>query len=260
MARVAGFRGKVLIVEDAADTAELVSAILEEEGFEPVVCNRAEAAIEFLEAETPAAVFLDWVLPDSPGVDVCRWLRGSHAVIPIMFVSGRDDEATISRGLDAGADDFIVKPFHRSELIARLEAHLRKAMAVGERRTPGPEAPRRDVVQVSDVTVDLEARTVSVLGEPVNLGALEFELLEFLCRHPGVAVSRDQILNDVYGFTNPISTERVDLLVRRLRAKLGEGPGRGGQIVAVPGYGYRLERRRSEGGGPEQERRAADRA
>lgn len=253
-------RGRVLIVEDSPDTAELVSAILEEEGFDAVVTQSAESAIEMLEAGMPAAVFLDWVLPDSPGVDVCRWLRGRNPAIPIMFVSGRNDEATISRGLDAGADDFIVKPFHRSELVARLEAHLRKANALGQGRITEPQEGPRELVRVGDVAVDMEARTVAVRGEPVTLGALEFELLEFLCRHPGVAVSRDQILNQVYGFTNPISTERVDLLVRRLRAKLGEGPARGGQIVAVAGFGYRLERRRAEGRGPDQERRAADRA
>ncbi|MGH7902694.1 MAG: response regulator transcription factor [Candidatus Dormibacteraceae bacterium] len=256
--RVAGQRGKVLIVEDAPDSAELVSAVLEEEGFGAVVRASAKEAFEALETQTPVAVFLDWVLPDSPGVDVCRWLRSRDPTIPIIFVSGRDDEATMSRGLDAGADDFIVKPFHHAELVARLEAHLRKARAVLAPPPPQPAEPGE--VRLGDVSVDLEARVVQVGDRRVTLGALEYQLLAYLCRHPGVAISREQILSHVYGFSAPISTERVDLLVRRLRSKLGEGPERGGQIVAVAGFGYRLERRHRAGPAPANERRVADRA
>ena len=123
-------QGAVLIVEDREETSQFLAEVVRAEGFEPVVRTDAATAVAgFLDAH-PVAVLLDWVLPDRPGIDVCRDLRAFDALVPIMFVSGRDDEATVSRGLDAGADDFVFKPVRRVELVARLEAHLRKARAL----------------------------------------------------------------------------------------------------------------------------------
>lgn len=244
---MAGARGRLLIIEDSPETSELLSVVVEEEGFSPVVRNTGQAGIDAFEAEQPVAVLLDWVMPDRPGIDVCRQLRERDPAVPIIFVSGRDDEASISRGLDAGADDFVVKPVRRIELVARLEAHLRKVHDL----TQGPVATATGAVERDGddsrfgvVEVDSAARIVRVDGQEVALGPLEFKLLEYFGRNAGIAISREQVLNEVYGYDADISTERVDLLVRRLRTKLGEGPERGGQLVAVPGYGYRLERRR----------------
>ena len=240
-----GARGRLLIIEDSADTAELLSTIVEEEGFDPVVCNTASRGLEAFAEGRPVAVLMDWVLPDRPGIDVCRQLRSEDRVLPLIFISGRDDEASISRGLDAGADDFIVKPFRRTELVSRLEAHLRKAADLapaGEPEAAATTAAGRSFVFAA-IELDPAARVVRVDGLEVALGPLEFKLLEYFCRNAGIAVSREQILNEVYGYEADISTERVDLLVRRLRSKLGEGPDRGSQLIAVPGYGYRLERR-----------------
>jgi len=245
---VAGARGRLLIIEDSPETSELLSVVVEEEGFSPVVRNTGQEGIDAFEAEQPVAVLLDWVMPDRPGIDVCRQLRERDPAVPIIFVSGRDDEASISRGLDAGADDFVVKPVRRIELVARLEAHLRKvhdltegpvAAGAGPADPDGDERNRFGLVEI-----DSAARIVRVNGQEVALGPLEFKLLEYFGRNAGIAISREQVLNEVYGYDADISTERVDLLVRRLRTKLGEGPERGGQLVAVPGYGYRLERRR----------------
>ena len=245
---MAGAKGRLLIIEDSPETSELLSVVVEEEGFSPVVRNTGQEGIDAFEAEHPVAVLLDWVMPDRPGIDVCRQLRERDAAVPIIFVSGRDDEASISRGLDAGADDFVVKPVRRIELVARLEAHLRKvhdltqgpvATVAGAVARDGDDSNRFGVVEI-----DSAARIVRVEGEEVALGPLEFKLLEYFGRNAGIAISREQVLNEVYGYDADISTERVDLLVRRLRTKLGEGPERGGQLVAVPGYGYRLERRR----------------
>lgn len=247
---MSGTRGRVLVVEDSPETAELLATLIEEEGFATTVCNSGTEGIDAFDREPPAAVLIDWVMPDRPGIDVCRHVRERDPLIPIIFVSGRDDEASISRGLDAGADDFMVKPVRRAELVARLEAHLRKVAAVraappgsvGARAFTPPALDRQ--VQFGAVELDSAARVVSVGGEEVGLGPLEFKLLEYFGRNAGIAISREQILNEVYGYDADISTERVDLLVRRLRAKLGDGSDRGGQLVAVPGYGYRLERRR----------------
>lgn len=248
---MSGTRGRVLVVEDSPETAELFATLVEEEGFEASVCGSGGEAILEFDRDLPVAVLIDWVMPDRSGIEVCRHLRERNPLIPIIFVSGRDDEASISRGLDAGADDFMVKPVRRSELVARLEAHLRKVAAVqaattgGVAREQGPAPAGLDpVMQFGSVELDPAARVVTVGGEKVGLGPLEFRLLEYFGRNAGIAISREQILNEVYGYDADISTERVDLLVRRLRAKLGEGADRGSQLVAVPGYGYRLERRR----------------
>jgi DNA-binding response OmpR family regulator len=245
-----GSRGTILIIEDFEDTAELLKAVVEEEGFSASISGDAEKGLAEFENSQPVAVFLDWVLPDSSGIEVCRQLRLENPLLPIVFISGRDDETSISRGLDAGADDFVVKPFKRGELVARLEAHLRKVASIKANTFGDPvvsaNGTEHRVLKFGDVEVDLAAREVRSGGEEVVLGPLEFGLLEYLCRNAGVAVSREQILTEVYGYNPDISTERVDLLVRRLRSKLGEGPRRGGALVAVPGYGYRLERRLSE--------------
>lgn len=240
---VAGKRGTVLVVEDSRDSADVICALLEREGFRTVVCPTAEAGIASFERERPVAVLLDWVLPDGPGIEVCRSIRARDATVPIVFVSGRDDETSVVRGLDAGADDYVAKPVRGAELVARLEAHLRKLASTREAVAgAGPQAS--GAVNFGGITVDLEAHDVHAGAEHVKLGPLEFKLLEYLVRNSGVAVSRDQIMNEVYGYDADISTERVDLLVRRLRAKIGDDDGR--FIAAVPGFGYRLDRRSRE--------------
>ena len=236
-------RGAVLVVEDDLASAELLAALLEEEGFEALVCPDGTSVLERFETERPVAVLIDWVIPGGPGIELCRQIRVRDSVVPIVFVSGRADEASVSRGLDAGADDFLTKPLRPRELVARLEAHLRKLASLpspNSPATPPPETPPGDGNRnFGDVEIDLVARTARVRGQPVTLGSLEFRLLEYFVRNAGVALSRGQILNEVHGYDD-IPTERVDLLVRRLRAKLSWSD----WITAVPGYGYRLERPR----------------
>jgi DNA-binding response OmpR family regulator len=237
-------RGAVLVVEDDLASAELLAALLEDEGFQPIVCPDGHPVLERFESRRPVAVLIDWVIPGGPGIELCRQIRVRDSIVPIFFVSGRTDEASVSRGLDAGADDFLTKPLRSRELVARLEAHLRKVASLpaqGAVVTPPPEeaAPVDGTRTFGDVEIDLVARTARVRGLPVTLGSLEFRLLEYFVRNAGVALSRGQILNEVHGYDD-IPTERVDLLVRRLRAKLSWSD----WITAVPGYGYRLERPR----------------
>ena len=239
--QMSGSRGVILIVEDDVSTADLIADLVEQEGFSVSRAGGGLQAIEAFARDRPVAVFLDWVLPDIPGIEACRSLRALDRVVPIIFVSGRDDEASTIRGLDAGADDYLAKPVRIRELIARLEAHIRKVGVLTERKEAEAGAEQERKKRFGEVEVDFAARQVSVDGQPLNLAPLEFSLLEYLARNAGVAVSRDQIMREVYGFAAEISTERVDQLVRRLRTKLGEGPHRGGVLVAVPGYGYRLE-------------------
>ena len=239
--QMSGSRGLILIVEDDVSTADLIADLVEQEGFSVSRAGGGLQAIEAFARDRPVAVFLDWVLPDIPGIEACRSLRALDRVVPIIFVSGRDDEASTIRGLDAGADDYLAKPVRIRELIARLEAHIRKVGGLTERKEAEAGAEQERKKRFGEVEVDFAARQVSVDGQPLNLAPLEFSLLEYLAHNAGVAVSRDQIMREVYGFAAEISTERVDQLVRRLRTKLGEGPHRGGVLVAVPGYGYRLE-------------------
>ena len=234
-------RGTVLVIEDSPDEAGLIEAAIEGETLATIVCTTAGEGLAVFTRDRPVAVLIDWGLPDRAGIDICRELRSKDALLPIIFFSGKSDEVTVARGLDAGADDFVLKPFHRTELIARIEAHIRKARAAA-----GRGAVTATGYRFGDVEVDLAAREVRVAGDPVGLGPLEFRLIEYLVQNAGIAISREQIMSQVYGYDADISTERVDLLARRVRAKLGEGPTRGGHLVAVPGYGYRWERRRRE--------------
>jgi len=233
-------RGTVLIVEDSAESAALLADIVQAEGFDTVVCPTARDAVEQAASRKPVAVLLDWGLPDRPGIDVCREIRATDSALPIVFVSGRDDETSIARGLDAGADDYVPKPVRAGELMARLEAHLRRVDALRPHRNG---ASNRDAtVRLGAVEIDVGAHSVRRHGRPVPLGQLEFKLLEYMLRNAGTAVSRDQIMSEVYGYDADISSERVDLLVRRLRSKLGSEE-IDVAIAAIPGYGYRLDRR-----------------
>jgi DNA-binding response OmpR family regulator len=236
-------RGVVLIVDDDATTAELIAELVEDEGFRAIRAGGGREAVEAFIENHPVAVFLDWVLPDIPGTEACRLLRQKDRLVPILFLSGRDDEASAVRGLDAGADDYLTKPVRIRELIARLEAQIRKVETAREELAPREVEVPADARarRFGDIEIDLAARRVRVAGQDLSLAPLEFSLLEYLARNPGVAVSREQIMREVYGFPGEVSTERVDQLVRRLRQKLGDGPDRAGVLVAVPGYGYRLE-------------------
>jgi two-component system response regulator RegX3 len=248
------YRGTVLIIEDVPSWAELLATLVEEEGFRSVKAETAAEGMDRFVEHQPSVVLLDWVLPDAPGIELCRRLRSIDPLVTIVFISGRADEASMVRGLDAGADDFVVKPVQHGELIARIEAHMRKLAAATEHSRHAPAAAGQverlpadgQVVHLGDVEIDLAAREVFVEGRPVALGRLEYGLLELLARNAGQAISRDLIMERVYGFDAEVPSDRVDILVRRLRIKLGDGPGRAGQIVAVHGFGYRLERRRAD--------------
>jgi DNA-binding response OmpR family regulator len=244
-------RGPIAIIGDSHVNTAHLSDILQSEGFTTLVWLLTRGDNGDSSAVRPVAVVLDWVPPGGAGIETCRQLRRGDPIIPILFVGGPEAEQSINRGLDAGADDFLLRPLRPGELGARLEAGLRKAAAhlaalsqltaLGQ-LTDGDEqqVPR---LSFGPVEVDLVAHDVFVRGKSISLGHLEFRLLEYLCRNPGMAVSQAQILDAVYGFDADVETARVGLLVRRLRAKLGPGSDAGGQIVAVPGYGYRLERR-----------------
>jgi two-component system response regulator MtrA len=239
-----GIRGSVLIIEDQEGTGDDLAVLVANEGFNAIQVATAADAISAVTAKSAVAVLICSAIPSGIGADICRALRQQDSALTIMIVTCRSDETSIIRAFDAGADDYVVEPFCDSELAVRLESHLRRVATLKhpESTAPANGSASRDCVSFGDITVDLAARAVEVSDEPVALSALEFQLLEFMARNPGRAFSREQLLAGVYGYSADISTDRIDVLVRRVRKRLGDGPNRGDQLVTVPGYGYRLER------------------
>ena len=221
-------KGAILVVEDEQAIAELVRAYLKRDGFGVVWASSGEAALDELSRHPIRLVVLDIGLPGIDGFEVCRRLRARTGV-PILILSARDDEVDRVAGLEAGADDYVVKPFSPRELVARVKAILRRA-------GNGDGVEDGVALAAGDVELDRAARTVSAGGEPVELTAREFDLLAALLAHPGVVLSRDRLLDIVWGGEFPGGTRTVDVHVGQLRAKLD----RPELIRTVRGAGYKV--------------------
>lgn len=220
-------KGAILIVEDEQAIAELVRAYLKREGFEAVWTRSGEQALEELARHPVRLVVLDIGLPGIDGFEVCRRLRRRTGV-PILILSARDEEIDRVAGLEAGADDYVVKPFSPRELVARVKAILRRSPGAGSVAQEGSLA-------AGDVELDGAARTVSVAGEPVSLTSREFDLLAALLSHPGVVLSRDRLLELAWQGEFAGGTRTVDVHIAQLRHKLG----RPELIETVRGAGYK---------------------
>jgi two-component system, OmpR family, response regulator len=220
-------KGSVLVVEDEQAIADLVRAYLKRDGFGVVWARSGEQALEELARHPVRLVVLDIGLPGIDGFEVCRRLRARTGV-PILILSARDDEVDRVAGLEAGADDYVTKPFSPRELVARVKAILRRAGS-GEADGDGP-------LLAADVALDRAARAVTVAGEPVELTGREFDLLAALLAHPGVVLSRDRLLELAWGGEFPGGTRTVDVHVAQLRAKLG----RPDLVQTVRGAGYKV--------------------
>jgi len=215
--------GCAVVIEDDEAIGALVSAYLEREGFDVVWERSGAAGLAALGEREVRIVVLDVGLPDFDGFEVCRRIR-LESQTPVVILTARDEEIDRIVGLEIGADDYVTKPFSPRELIARVRAILRRA---------DPES--RPVLELGDVVVDRRTRTVSVAGEPVELRTLEFELLAALVERPGRVVTRDQLLERVWGTTFPGGTRTIDVHVAQVRKKLG----RPELIATVRGSGYR---------------------
>ena len=218
--------GIAVVIEDDDAIASLVGAYLEQAGFEVCRESTGEAGMNAVERRQPRFVVLDLGLPDADGFEICRRLRGSGDV-PILILTARDEEADRVVGLELGADDYITKPFSPRELVARVRAILRRA-------DPAPSDER--MIELDGLRVDLRRRSVTIDGITVTLRTLEFELLAELARHPGHVVTRDRLLDRVWGVSFAGGTRTVDVHVAQLRKKLG----RPDLIQTVRGVGYRI--------------------
>jgi DNA-binding response OmpR family regulator len=218
--------GVALVVEDDDAIGALVAAYLEQAGFAVVRECTGEAALDAVTREQLRFVVLDLGLPDLDGFELCRRLRGS-ADVPILILTARDEEADRVIGLELGADDYVTKPFSPRELVARVRAVLRRAE---------PFPADAQLQEVGQLCIDFRSRTVTMAGRPVELRTLEFELLAELARHAGRVVTRDGLLDRVWGVSFAGGTRTVDVHVAQLRKKLG----RPGLIQTVRGVGYRI--------------------
>jgi two-component system, OmpR family, alkaline phosphatase synthesis response regulator PhoP len=216
--------GSVLLVEDEENLASLVQAYLEREGYSVLAVGSGSEALSVLAQQPVRLVVLDLALPDIDGLEVCRQIRARSSV-PVVMLTARDDEPDRLAGLEIGADDYIGKPFSPKELVARMKAVLRRAE---------PQTVEEQLV-LGDVVVRGSAREVSVAGEPVELRAKEFDLLAFLMRNRGTVLSRELLLERVWGLDYAGGTRTVDVHVAQLRRKL-ERPG---LIRTVRGVGYK---------------------
>jgi DNA-binding response OmpR family regulator len=224
--------GCILVVEDERSIAEPLLRALQREGFMPVHAPTAAAALELAATERPRLVLLDLALPDGDGRDVCRALRRDSDV-PIVMLTARGTETDRIVGLELGADDYVVKPFSSGELIARIRAILRRADG---------SAPRASAVQlrVGGLEIDEGRRVASVDGEPAELTRKEFELLLRLAREPGVVVTREVLMADVWDENWWGSTKTLDVHISSLRRKLREDPAEPRYIHTSRGVGFRL--------------------
>jgi len=216
--------GTILLVEDEEDIATLVRTYLEKDGFRVIWAARAAEGLLALEQHDIRLAILDLQLPDADGLDLCRAIRESSR-LPIVIVTARDEEVDRITGLELGADDYVTKPFSPRELVARVHAVLRRAEPDGE----------DDRVTAGDIVLEHAGRTVSVAGSEVELTGMEFDLLAFLLAHPGIVMSRERLLERVWGLSFPGGTRTVDVHVAQLRRKLD----RPDLIRTVRGSGYK---------------------
>ena len=223
---------RVLIVEDEAPLVTLLRYNLEQEGFEVAEAVDGEEALVRIAEARPDAVLLDWMLPNVSGIEVCRQLRRSPSTraVPIIMLTARGEETDRVRGLNSGADDYVVKPFSPSELIARLRAVIRRAQpSAGE-----------DVLRYADLQMDLVAHRVTRSGSPIHLGPTEFRLLRHFLQYPGRVFSREQLLDRVWGQDSEVEIRTVDVHIRRLRKALNANGG-GDLLRTVRSVGYALD-------------------
>jgi two-component system phosphate regulon response regulator PhoB len=223
----------VLVVDDERDILELISYNLENEGYSVSTVETGEDALRMARETHPELIVLDLMLPGMNGIEVCKRLKQDAATrsIPVLMLTAKSAPNDVVNGLDIGADDYVTKPFSPSVLVARVRAVLRRA------RNGEPSRAHNTQLRVHDILIDISRHQVYAGGEPANLSATEFAILEFLAQNPGWVFSRDKIIDAVKGKDYPVTERSVDVQILGLRKKLGE---HGKHIETVRGVGYRL--------------------
>ena len=226
--------GIVLVVDDEINILELAKMYLEQDGFSVISARDGQAALNRIEADQPDLVVLDLMLPVVDGWKVCRETR-ARSDVPILMLTARDDDVDKIVGLELGADDYMTKPFNPRELVARVRAILRRTGGRGGE----PVAEAADPLQVGDLVINPASRVATAAGQELDLRAKEFDLLRTLAEHQGNVLSREQLLNLVWGFDFYGQTRTIDVHVAHVRARLEEAQSRS-NIETVWGIGYKL--------------------
>jgi DNA-binding response OmpR family regulator len=237
---------QVLVVEDDNTLSEMIQYNLLRQGYEVLLANDGQEGIKLARQKNPDIILLDVMLPGADGFEVCRILR-KEMNVPILMLTARTEEIDKIVGLEMGADDYITKPFSMRELLARVKANLRRTELIREDvesrsnsdTVTGPQ--KKLVLSFGPLTIDENRREVMLDGHPLRLKPKEFELLLFLARHRGIAVSRDLILERVWGWSYDGNSRTVDVHVRWLREKIEEEPNDPRRIVTIRGIGYRFD-------------------
>ena len=218
---------RILLIEGEDSSRHLISYDLKNAGFDVTGCPDGASAREKGLNESFDIMIIDWMLPEISGIELVRLFRGKGIDSVMMMLTAKDEEEDILEAFEAGVDDYITKPFSPRELLARIQAHVKRIVKTSRR-----------VLEMGGLTMDLGSREVSVNGQPVSLTKKEFELLEYLLRNPQIVLSRDNILNEIWDFDYDGDTRIVDVHIFKLRNKL---QGSGVKIASLRGIGYKLE-------------------
>ena len=218
---------RILVVDDDLALAEMIGIVLGSEGFDVATCSDGAQALDVFQQENPDLILLDVMLPGMDGIEICTRIRKASDV-PIVMLTARTDTADVVAGLEAGADDYVPKPFKPKELVARVRARLRgREEAVDERLVLG------------DLVIDVSGHTIHRGGEEILLTPLEFDLLVALGRAPWKVFSREELLEKVWGYRHAADTRLVNVHVQRLRSKIERDPDKPEVVITVRGVGYR---------------------
>ena len=215
------------MVDDDEALSEMIGIVLRNDGFEPYFCADGNAAVDLFRSIRPDLVLLDLMLPGRDGIEICRMIR-QESDTPIVMLTAKSETADVVRGLEAGADDYVPKPFKPAELVARVRARLRE----GDVRTS-------EALRIGDVTIDVSGHEVTRAGQRINLTPLEFDLLVALARRPGQVLTRDMLLEEIWGYRHQGDARLVNVHVQRLRSKVEKDPDNPEVVLTVRGVGYK---------------------
>lgn len=231
---------KILVVDDEPALLETLAYNLRNQGYEVITASDGPAALQAARQQSPELVILDIMLPGMDGFEVCRILR-QEMTTPVLMLTARDDEIDRVVGLEVGADDYLTKPFSMRELLARVKAMLRRIRLIRQEMDGDSTAPAHQIEKFGDLTIDLDRHEITLQDTPLALKPKEYELLVFFTQHRGHVLSREHILEKVWGWEYIGDSRTVDVHIRWLREKIEADPASPTRIVTIRGVGYRFE-------------------
>lgn len=223
---------RILVVEDEESFREGLQYMLSREGFEVVLASDGAQGMAEFDKSAPDLVLLDWMLPEMPGIEVCKYIRTKSSV-PVIMLTAKDSEVDKVVGLELGADDYVTKPFSTPELLARIRAVLRRGGDL--------DVPNASIIENGPIRIDVDRHAISVNGEDVSMPLKEFELLEYLIRNSGRVLTRGQLMDRVWGSNYHGDGKTLDVHIKRIRSKIEPDPANPIYLTTVRGLGYRFE-------------------